>query len=80
MVVTYMEALQAVSQSPTSSSRTSLEAAVFYPVLTTLPLFVEVELALAGLGATSSSLEERNTEAARMCQVLPLVKYNLATQ
>lgn len=79
MVVTCTEAPQAVSPSPTSSFKTSLEVAVFYLVLTTLPSFVEAELVLAGLGATLSSPEERNTVAARMCQVLPLVKRGMAT-
>jgi hypothetical protein len=39
---------------------------------------VAAELALVGHGATLLSLEERNTAAARTCQVLPLVKQGLA--
>lgn len=72
MVVIYMEAPRAASPLPTSSSKTFLEAVVFNPVLLTLPLFVEVELVPAGLGAMSLSPEERNTLAARMCPALLL--------
>lgn len=77
MGVTCTEAPRAVSPLPTSYSRTSLEVAVSYQVLTILPSFVEVELALAGPGATSSSLEERNMAAARTYQVLLPVKCGL---
>lgn len=79
MVVTCTEAPRVVSPLPTSYSRTSLEVAASYQVLTTSPSFVEVELVLAGPGARSSLLEERNMAAARMCQARPLVKPKLAT-
>lgn len=46
--------------------------------LLTLLLSVEVELALIGHGTMLSLLEERNTAAARMYRVLPLVKQVLA--
>lgn len=39
---------------------------------------VAAELAPVGHGAMFLSLEERNTAAARMCQVLPLVKQGMA--
>lgn len=69
---------QVVSPSPTWFFRIFLEAAVSNQVLLTLPLSVAAELAPVGHGAMLLSLEERNTAAARMCQVLPLVKQGLA--
>lgn len=48
-------------------------------VLLMLLLSAPAELAPDGHGAMLSSLEERNTAAARMCQARPLVKPKLAT-
>lgn len=73
-----MVPLLAVSPSPTWCFRIFREAAVFNQVLLTLPSSVAAELAPVGHGAMLLSLEERNTAAARMCQVLPLVKQGLA--
>lgn len=78
MAVTLREVPLAVFPSQTSFCRIFLEVVVSNQALLTLLSSVEAGLALVGHGAMLSSLEGRNTVAARMYQVLQLVKQRLA--